>query len=88
MVRLSNGGYRNHCPFCLYSLHVDERPGDRRSFCQGLMEPIALDYRSSKGYLIVHRCMRCGFVRPNRAAEDPVQPDDLAAIIDLGLWGC
>ena len=80
---MRNGGYRNHCPFCLYSLHVDRRPGDRASHCRALMEPIALEYRPSKGYVVVHRCLRCGFVRPNRVATDPEQPDDLEAIIRL-----
>lgn len=40
---LTNGSYRNHCPQCLYSLHVDIRPGDRQNTCHGLMRPI--DYR-------------------------------------------
>jgi len=26
---VTEGGYRNHCPRCLHSLHVDESPGDR-----------------------------------------------------------
>ena len=35
------GSARNHCPYCLYSLHVDtESPGDRASDCHGLMDPI------------------------------------------------
>ena len=25
----TDGHYRNHCPYCLWSLHVDELPGDR-----------------------------------------------------------
>ena len=56
--------YRNHCPFCLYSFHVDaEVPGDRASPCHGLMKPIGLESGSRKGYLgmdIVHECERCG----------------------------
>ncbi|MGH3301842.1 MAG: RNHCP domain-containing protein [Streptosporangiaceae bacterium] len=35
---LVNGSYRNHCPACLWSQHVDVRPGDRASPCCGLME--------------------------------------------------
>ena len=31
---------RNHCPFCLWSLHVDINPGDRANECRGQMEPI------------------------------------------------
>ena len=30
--------HRNHCPNCLSSLHVDEEPGDRASYCGGIME--------------------------------------------------
>ena len=57
-------GYRNHCPFCLHSLHVDKTvPGDRASECGGLMTPLSLEAGSRKGYLgfdVVHRCERCG----------------------------
>lgn len=76
-------GYRNHCPSCLYSLHVDHEPGDRACPCRALMEPVALDYRPGKGHVVVHRCVRCGFVRPNRIAAGPEQPDELEAIIRL-----
>ena len=31
--------HRNHCPNCLYSLHVDIEPGDRESDCGGIMDP-------------------------------------------------
>ncbi len=34
--------HRNHCPNCLMSLHLDNRPGDRESDCGGYMEPIAV----------------------------------------------
>ncbi len=61
---------RNHCPQCLYSLHVDgDVPGDRASDCHGLMEPIALE-QSSKGYMIVHRCTSCGITRRNQVLDD------------------
>lgn len=87
VMPVSNGSYRNHCPFCLWSKHVDLLPGDRQSSCRGLMEPVELDYRSSKGYLIVHRCIRCGHVRQNRAAVGRVQPDDLDALVALSREG-
>lgn len=71
---LEKGSYRNHCPYCLFSKHVDESgPGDRASVCQSLMEPIALDQRSGKGWMIIHRCISCGKTIPNVAAPD----DDL-----------
>ena len=34
--------HRNHCPWCLYSLHLDILPGDRASRCGVLMEPVAI----------------------------------------------
>lgn len=81
---LVGGGYRNHCPACLHSLHVDVNPGDRAADCGGVMEPIAVEHAAKKGWVLVHRCLRCGAVRRNRAAlSDPVQPDDYDAIVAL-----
>ena len=80
---LSNGSYRNHCPGCLYSQHLDLVPGDRAFSCEGMMEPIGMKYRSGKGLQVVHRCMTCGMVRANRAASGTVQPDDLEALLRL-----
>jgi len=34
--------HRNHCPYCLWSVHLDKTPGDRASLCRGGMEPIAI----------------------------------------------
>lgn len=62
---------RNHCSRCLFSLHVDEgTPGDRAATCLGLMEPVGLDYKGKKGFMIVHRCVECGKKMKNKAAED------------------
>ena len=58
----SGGRNRNHCPFCLYSLHVDDRkPGDRMSDCGCRMEPIGRFQRPNEEYVIVHRCLGCDF---------------------------
>lgn len=62
--------HRNHCPFCLWSLHVDLRPGDRRSGCRGEMEPIGIWIRGNGEWALIHRCTRCGFLRANRIAGD------------------
>ena len=75
---LPTGSCRNHCPYCLWSLHLDEVPGDRASACHGPMRPIGIDYRSAKGFGVVHRCERCGVERRNKAA-----PDDIDALIEL-----
>ena len=62
--------HRNHCPHCLFSLHVDIRTGDRRSGCRGVMEPIGIWVPAKKDWSIIHRCTRCGFIRTNRIAGD------------------
>ncbi|HTX82092.1 MAG TPA: RNHCP domain-containing protein [Streptosporangiaceae bacterium] len=36
---LTSGSYRNHCPVCLWSKHLDVGPGDRLSGCGGRMRP-------------------------------------------------
>ncbi len=46
---VTNGSYRNHCPFCLFSRHVDHNPGDRLNTCHGLMRPIGLVYHPKSG---------------------------------------
>lgn len=75
---------RNHCPFCLWSVHLDVNPGDRASDCGGLMEPVSALPDSKKGFIIIHRCTKCGAVRRNKAAhEAKCQPDDMKLIIEL-----
>lgn len=66
----AGGKMRNHCPSCLWSLHVDLKKGDRRCGCRGLMEPIAVWVKPSKEWSIIHRCTSCGFIRANRIAGD------------------
>ncbi len=61
---------RNHCPYCLYSLHVDIHPGDRANDCKGLQQPIAIEQDSRKGYVIVYKCTKCGAVTRNVSAKD------------------
>ena len=75
---------RNHCPFCLWSKHLDVNPGDRANECKGLMEPIRVELDPKKGYVIIHRCTRCGEIHRNRAANEAVvQPDDIKLLIRL-----
>ncbi len=79
---LANGSCRNHCPRCLWSKHVDEVPGDRGSRCGGLMPPVGVQRDARRGWMIVHRCERCGTLRRNRAAlDDPGQPDRFDALL-------
>lgn len=73
----SNGQKRNHCPFCIHSLHVDEDvPGDRAATCKGSMEP--KDFEQKRGeWRVLHQCKRCGKLSWNRLNLDDNQPDDL-----------
>lgn len=65
------GSYRNHCPFCLWSKHVDGPvPGDRVQPCHGLMEPIGVTTKSGGEFTLIHKCTKCGFQRLNRIAGD------------------
>lgn len=60
--------HRNHCPECLFSLHVDDNIGDRKSDCGGLMLPMAKIIKEDGEEMIVHKCQKCGKVRKNRVA--------------------
>jgi len=62
--------HRNHCPACLWSLHVDRTPGDRAESCAGKMQPIAVWVRPDGEWSLVHRCESCGKLRTNRVAGD------------------
>ncbi|MDR2822313.1 MAG: RNHCP domain-containing protein [Acholeplasmatales bacterium] len=73
---------RDHCPFCLYSIHIDNNPGDRSCDCLGMLEPIGIDYKSSKTQ-IVYRCVKCKTLKKNIVAND----DNQEKIIELSLLG-
>lgn len=76
----SGGRQRNHCPYCLYSRHVDDkRPGDRASACRSLMVPTGAFQRPNGEHVLVHRCLGCGFERFNRIAAD----DDFELVLAL-----
>ena len=65
------GSCRNHCPYCLYSQHVDlDVPGDRANDCGGLMVPIGMEIHKKKGERIIHLCQKCGHKNYNRVAPD------------------
>jgi formylmethanofuran dehydrogenase subunit E len=75
---------RNHCPFCLCSLHVDVNPGDRANECGGLMRPIRTEPDARRGFIIIHKCDKCGEIRRNRAALNAKdQPDNRSLLIRL-----
>lgn len=62
--------HRNHCPYCLTSVHLDEEPGDRASDCHGKMEPIGVWVRKNGEWALIHRCTVCGKLDSNRVAAD------------------
>jgi hypothetical protein len=76
------GKQRNHCPYCLYSRHVDGRkPGDRAGDCGGSMAPIGVFLHPNGEEVVVHRCLNCDFDRYNRVAAD----DDVELVARLPL---
>lgn len=72
---------RNHCPYCLYSKHVDINPGDRSESCHGMLKPIGIEIDSKKGYVIIHKCKKCNAIRKNKSAKD----DNMDLIIKLSV---
>jgi DNA-directed RNA polymerase subunit RPC12/RpoP len=68
---LEKGTYRDHCPYCLISKHVDrDGPGDRLSECMGLLKPTGIDQNGKKGFVILYTCESCGKKHRNKAASD------------------
>jgi len=89
--RISGVQNRNHCPYCLYSRHVDlHAAGDRLSACMGPMKPLGLTLKkTNKKYarpgqgelMLIHQCESCGKFSINRIAAD----DDTQTIWELFL---
>ena len=75
---------RDHCPFCLCSLHVDIDPGDRANPCGGIMDAVSCAPDPKKGYILTYRCRKCRQIHRNKAAYNVrIQPDDLKKLIEL-----
>ena len=55
-VEKLNYSARDHCPFCLYSKHVDINPGDRLNPCHGLLVPIGVEKFKLLNYLLRDNC--------------------------------
>jgi rubrerythrin len=71
-------GYTDHCPKCLWSLHVDINPGDRESKCLGLMEPTGV-IKEKGEWKISYQCKSCGYTHQCKSVED----DNVEKIIEL-----
>src|SRR5512147_2229255 len=71
---------RNHCPYCLWSCHLDLfAAGDRLSACKAPMQPIGLTMKPGRNkyrpeahgeLMLVHACTGCGSLSINRIAAD------------------
>lgn len=69
-TKVKGTGYTNHCPNCLFSLHVDEIiPGDRQSKCRGVMEPIRAEIEGGE-YTIIHKCRKCKKTIKNKTSKE------------------
>ena len=71
---------RDHCPYCLYSKHVDIMPGDRLNKCHGLLKPIGLE-KFKQSFKIIYKCNKCGELHKNINAHD----DNGDLIIELSI---
>jgi len=71
---------RDHCPYCLFSKHVDNFPGDRSNPCHGLLAPIGIEkYKNT--YKIIYKCQKCQQIHKNIMAND----DNFELIIKLSI---
>ena len=93
-ILLSGVVNRNHCPYCLWSRHVDwQRAGDRMSACKGKMYPVGLalkrdrnKYAACSGELmLIHFCEDCGQISVNRVAADDLAEELLAVFENTAL---
>lgn len=85
---LSGVANRNHCPYCLWSRHLDLlAAGDRLSACKAPMQPLGLALKHTpKKYsrpgsgelMLVHVCTDCGRIALNRIAAD----DDVDRLLE------
>lgn len=60
-------GYTDHCPACLWSLHVDTTPGDRASTCRGPMRPTQVLFGDPAR--IVYECETCHLAHTVRSVR-------------------
>jgi hypothetical protein len=89
MNMLSGVQNRNHCPYCLWSRHLDlYSAGDRLSACKAGMRPIGLTMKKSRNkyqlsprgeLMLVHECTECETLSINRIAAD----DDTKTVLDV-----
>lgn len=77
---LSGVNNRNHCPYCLWSSHLDLfAAGDRLSACKAPMKPVGLTMKRGRNkyqregggeLMLIHECVECKTLSINRIAAD------------------
>lgn len=77
-AKVYGNGYTDHCPFCLWSRHLDVNPGDRSSNCRGMMKPSGIEIKGKEN-LILYKCLKCGFKHKVKSAKE----DDFNEILKL-----
>jgi hypothetical protein len=86
---LSGVHNRNHCPYCLWSCHLDLfAAGDRLSACKAPMRPVGLTLKRNRNkylagpggeLMLIHECEDCRTLSINRVAAD----DDLETLLSV-----
>jgi hypothetical protein len=75
---------RDHCPKCLYSIHIDNNPGDRASMCKGSLIPVSWSKNKKKGIMIHYQCAICAEQKKNKFLEyDNILSDDINILLKL-----
>jgi DNA-directed RNA polymerase subunit RPC12/RpoP len=77
---------RDHCPRCLWSMHVDVVPGDRAEDCGGLQRPVGASLTAGV-WRIRYRCERCEKISQCRAAGEGTSPDEWESLVALASQG-
>lgn len=72
---------RDHCPYCLHSVHIDNNPGDRSCSCLGDLVPIGVEKSKNGLYKIIYKCDKCKIIKKNIQAVD----DDINEIIKISV---
>ena len=85
---------RNHCPYCLWSRHLDLfEAGDRLAACKAPMRPVGLTLKNSRNkyarigggeLMLVHLCTDCERISINRIAADDV-PQAIMEVFEASL---
>lgn len=70
---------RDHCPYCLSSIHLDINPGDRSANCGGILVPIDVEKGKKDTYKIIYKCNKCNMIKKNKTAID----DDYDKILEI-----